>query len=82
MVSTLNTSGIPEISPFVELNKSPEERAGSIDQVTTSPPDDVGESVDIAVLLVKIKSLGEYEMTGGIGVEYVTYSRFPLGASK
>ena len=43
-----------------------------------APPVLVGIAVgDIAVLLVKIKSLGEYDITGGV-TAVVKYSRVPL----
>ena len=47
----------------------------TVEKAPIGPPVFVGESTDISVLLVKFNSLGEYEMTGGAGVEYVTYSR-------
>lgn len=33
------TVGVPEIVPFVALNKSPDGRLGEMDQVVTAPPE-------------------------------------------
>ena len=37
---------------------------------------------DIAVLIIKLNSLGEYEMTGGTAEAYIIYSRLTLEESR
>ena len=55
------TVGVPEITPLLKI--SPLGKAGLISQVAALPPLSVGESVDIAESLVRIRLLKEYVNT-------------------
>ena len=64
MVEGVIVVGVPLISPFDVSNVRPAGRVGEIAQVTTVPPPEVGEAVDIAVPFVRVYVLGEYAITG------------------
>ena len=64
VVEDVMVVGVPLISPFDVSNVRPDGRVGEIAQVTTVPPPEVGEAVDIAVPFVRVYVLGEYAITG------------------
>ena len=60
----VTVSGVPETAPVDESRERPDGRDGETDHPVTAPPLTVGVAVVMAMSLVNVKEVVEYEMIG------------------